>query len=274
MLENESFSKRLGYSIVPPPISIWDDAPENFRYRVLQVANDELEFTPGSLRDIVCKILRKRPDPTNWSPYPNIWEEMETLAMCCEWFKFYDIVEAIAENLRTKHVRYNGSYVNGLQQFDVLVSELMVDLGMGWKLQNGVIQVRGEDSYEEHLALAMTALAQSNRPTAINELKESIRDISRRPTADNSGAIQHAMAALECVARDVAGDRNPTLGTLIKNHPGLIPKPVDKAIEKLWGYASEIARHGREGNEPSREEAMLTVGIAASLVNYLIHKTE
>lgn len=272
MLEGESFSRRMGYS-ASPPITIWDDAPENFRYGILRVASDDLETSPDSLREIVCKVLRTRPDPTNWSPYPNIWNEVESLAMRCEWFKFYDVVEAIAASIREKRVRFNGNYFSGQQRFDALASELMADLGMGWKLKDGVFQVRGEESYEAHLTLAMTTLTETNRPTAITELKEAIRDISRRPVPDNSGAIQHAMAGLECVARDIANDPKPTLGTLIKNHPDLIPKPVDVAIEKLWGYASEIARHGREGNEPTREEAMLTVGIAATLVNYLVHKT-
>ncbi len=272
MFDGDSFSKRMGYS-ESPSITVWDDAPENFRYGVLQIAVDDLEFTPDTLREIVCKALRKRPDPTNWSPYPNIWNELESLAMGCEWFKFFDLVEAIAENSGGKRVRRKGDYVKAQQLFDILTTELMADLGLGWKLEGGVFQVRGEESYEEHLALAMTSLAKTNRPTAITELKEAVRDVSRRPAPDNSGAIQHSMAALECVARDVASDNKPTLGALLKKHPDLIPKPIDKAVEMLWGYASEIARHGREGNEPTREEAMLTVGISASLVNYLIHIT-
>ena len=80
------------------------------------------------------------------------------------------------------------------------------------------------------------------------------------------------MAALECVVRDVANDPKPTLGNLMQKHPHLFPKPVNDAVAKLWGYASENARHGREGNAPSREEAMLIVGVAATLTNYLIHK--
>lgn len=67
-------------------------------------------------------------------------------------------------------------------------------------------------------------------------------------------------------------DPKRTLGDLVKRHPDLMPKPLDDAATKLWGYASENARHVREGNEPSREEAMLVVGIAATLANYLVHK--
>lgn len=75
------------------------------------------------------------------------------------------------------------------------------------------------------------------------------------------------------VPRGVSGNSKPTLGKLMQRHPDLFPKPVDNAVEKLWGYASENARHGREGNAPTREEAMLIVGISVTLVNYLIHKS-
>ena len=35
-----------------------------------------------------------------------------------------------------------------------------------------------------------------------------------------TGAIQHAMAALECAARDTVGKENATLGDLIRRNPG------------------------------------------------------
>ena len=80
------------------------------------------------------------------------------------------------------------------------------------------------------------------------------------------------MGALECVARDVTGDSKATLGDILKRHPDLLPKPLDKALSQVWGYASEKARHLREGNEPGREESELIVGLAATTVVYLVQK--
>jgi hypothetical protein len=99
-----------------------------------------------------------------------------------------------------------------------------------------------------------------------------LQDLSKRPTPDITGAIQHAMAALECVARDVTGDQNATLGELIKQNPGLLPKPLDTGVEKIWGYASDQARHVREGKTPDIREAELVVGLAGSLATYLVKK--
>ena len=80
------------------------------------------------------------------------------------------------------------------------------------------------------------------------------------------------MAALECVARDVTGDPNSTLGDLLKKHPGTLPLPLDTAISKLWGFASGQGRHLRENRAPDTKEAELVVGLAGSLATYLAQK--
>ncbi|MGA7860651.1 MAG: hypothetical protein WCB19_02190, partial [Thermoplasmata archaeon] len=82
---------------------------------------------------------------------------------------------------------------------------------------------------------------------------------------------QHCMAALECTARIVSGDERATLGELVARRAAElgIPRPLDNAIEKMWGFASEMARHVREGQTPTREEAELVLSIAAALVTYM-----
>ncbi|MBB4616750.1 hypothetical protein [Sphingomonas abaci] len=61
---------------------------------------------------------------------------------------------------------------------------------------------------------AVQVMQQAGKPTAANEVHEAPKDISRRPVADVTGAIQHAMAALECVAREVDNSTD-TLGKII-----------------------------------------------------------
>lgn len=75
------------------------------------------------------------------------------------------------------------------------------------------------------------------------------------------------MAALECVAREFAGSTE-TLGKIIPNLG--LPKPMDEALIKLWGFTSEQGRHIREGRNPRHEEAELVVIIAAAMSTYLI----
>ena len=99
------------------------------------------------------------------------------------------------------------------------------------------------------------------------EMREALKDISRRPEPDRTGAIQHAMAALEATAREVTGKPKPTLGKLI---PELdLPKPLDTAVEKLWGYACDHARHGKEGRTVGTDETELLVSVACAVCTFL-----
>ena len=124
------------------------------------------------------------------------------------------------------------------------------------------------------VAEAIAQTTQSRYETVKAELEEARRDLSRRPDPDVTGCVQHSMAALECAARICSGDENATLGEIIKRQSARlgIPKPLDKALEKFWGYASDKGRHLREGGTPNRDEAELLLSVAAAVTTYLLQK--
>jgi hypothetical protein len=141
---------------------------------------------------------------------------------------------------------------------------------VGWRLVGGTLESRGPEAFVASVDAARSALATANLPTAMKEIHEALCDLSRRPEPDLTGAIQHSMAALECTAREVCGDPRATLGDILKRQTDMIPKPLDESIVKMWGYASETARHIREGRAPSRREAELVVGVAAAACAFLV----
>lgn len=83
MPSGESFSKRNRYTGAGKEITIREDAPEGLRFAVLETPR-ELDWSPSALRNIVCKVLRVRPDPGNWSEYPNVWGEVQELVYACD----------------------------------------------------------------------------------------------------------------------------------------------------------------------------------------------
>lgn len=261
------FSERYGYSPNDSEIVVREDAPEGLRGAVVQIAYDA-GLTPHSLRQIVCRVLRVREDPSNWSAFPNVDNEVQDLLDSCEWYEVYDVIEAIHRSLATQMVANARPEI-----FEYELNMYFRRRGIGWQLSDGEIRVRGNEEFETSIGSAHEELIASARPTAANEIHHALEDLSRRPTPDVTGSIQHALAALECVARDVTGDPNSTLGTLLKRHRGLVPSPLDIALEKLWGYASEQGRHLREGQAPAFEEAELAVMMAASVARYLVRKT-
>ena len=256
---SDSFSKRHGYKPKEKKITIRNDSPDELRYGIADIAYSS-GFSPGPLRRIVCRVLIKRPDPENWSEFPNIDNEIRELLDSCEWYQVYDVIEAICQVGR------------GSEKFADEMNSYFKAEGIGWQIIDGKIEVRGEEGFESAIKEAGLAVMKSGLETASNELHEAILDLSRRPTADITGAVQHGMAALECVAREICGDKKATLGDILKKHKDIIPKPLDVAIEKAWGYASNKGRHLQEGQTPSFEEAELIVGMCASASTYLLKK--
>ncbi len=235
---------------------------------MIQTAID-LGWLPSTVREVVCRVLRERPDPNNWSERPNILGEVQDRIHSCEWFEVYDIIEA----LHAKFTEYDRDRRrNKAARFSEEINDYFVQKGVGWQLVNGQVVARGDEAFETVVKKAAEVLDDSGRPTASSHFHEAIRDLSGRPDADLSGAIFHAMGALEAVARDLTGDPKATLGQVIKRHPELLPKPLDTAVSQLWGYASNEGRHVREGQKLNRETAELVVGLAAVMASYLTRK--
>ena len=254
------FSDRNGYRREEPEISVREDAPEAIRVGLIMLAYRG-ELSPEGLRRIICDALLRRPDPNNWGE-SNVRREIDGLIDSIEWFKVYDIAESVFEFLhRPPH--HDGRADNFEYQLNLLFREH----GVGWQMQDGKVLARGSEGFSQSSSAAIVAMQNAGNSTATNEMREALADISRRPQADITGAIQHAMAALECVARNVSKSKG-TLGEII---PKLdLPKPLDEALRKLWGFTSERGRHVHEGREPLFEEAELVVTIASAVCTYLI----
>lgn len=265
-MKEPQFSKRLGYTGSEAEITIREDAPAFLRYWISGWAG-EAGLSAHSMREIVCKVLRSVPDSNNWSP-GNVSMEVDSLLADCPWYRVYDVIESFA------HAIARSGNHKATVQFAESVNQYFREEGVGWKLENGSVVSRGEEEFEIQTGTAITVLADAGSRTAKLELHQAISDLSRRPEPDLTGAIQHAMAAMECVAREFCNEPQPTFGRLIERHPDMLPRPLNQGVEKAWGYASEMGRHIREGRVPEREEAELIVGIAATISTYLTRKKE
>ncbi len=265
---SSSFSERHGFNrVYETEITVREDAPYDLRGVIVELAY-KCGFSPKSLRILVCSVLLKRPDENNWSEFPNIDYEVRELIDGCIWYKVYDIIEQICIKMSEAPYSYE------LESFERKLTEYFIENGIGWKLIDGKIEVRGPESFERIVSDSYEILGDHTHNTASKELHEALADLSRRPEPDVTGAIQHSMAALECVAREVCGNKKATLGEIMKRHKELMPAPIDEAVIKLWGYASENARHIREGREPDFSEAELIVGVCASVSAYLANKSK
>jgi hypothetical protein len=64
-----------------------------------------------------------------------------------------------------------------------------------------------------------------------------------------------------------------TLGNYLDKNSGLFHPALKKGLHGIYGYASdEGARHGKEGTEPTREEAEFVVAVCAAACTLLTRK--
>jgi hypothetical protein len=260
----DSFSGKRGYSAFDRPIEIRDAAPAEVRAAVPHFAA-EVGLPAHAVRSVVLETLCIPPDPQMWSSPNYVLQEAHQHLTSAEWFEVYDVAEALYREALALAL-------SSAERYAERVNRLFLRLGVGWKLENGAIEARGSESFELQVARARTALDARDLPTARQEVHEALLDLSRRPTPDLTGAVQHAAAAMECIAREITGAPTLTLGDLLKRNPQLFPQPLGSAFEKVWGFASERARHLREGGSVDREEAELVVTLAAAAITYLLQK--
>jgi hypothetical protein len=266
--EKLPFSDRHGFRPAEAEITIRSDFPVELRSVVVDISY-EAGMGPHSARSVICKVLRKREDQSNWSA-PNVDNEARQKLDEAQWYEAYDVLEAmdrwLKENQRTSNQELNPIL------FEREINKFFRKEGVGWQLHGGEIRIRGTEAWQEVIEKATTDLAGGKLETASSELRQALYDLSRRPAVDLTGAVQHSLAAVECAAREVTSDRKATLGELIKRNPGFFPPPLDQAVEKLWGFASEKGRHLREGREPTSDEAQLVVGLSAALSSFIAAK--
>ncbi len=264
-----TFSERQGLSRPDAEITVRNDAPEDLRDAAAMIAYTA-GLMPSDLRGIVCSAVMAAPDRNNWSEYPNIDEEARDHLREAPWFEVYDIIEAISTFLR-RNPRAGQDQRPGATVFEEQLNRFFRSRGIGWQLVQDRIEMRGSEAFEVAVRQGRDELHSQGKSTAANELHEAIQDLSRRPEAEVTGAIQHAMAALECIARDKVFSKD-TLGLLIQRNPDLFPKPLDKAVELIWGFGSNQGRHLIEGKAPAFDEAELIVGLSGVLCRYLTRK--
>jgi hypothetical protein len=260
-MAQERFSKRFGLAEEEkePEITIRDEAPFHIRSGILSVATKNINLSSWLIHALLCDVLKK-PPAQNGSH-----EEFDQLFQDCPWYNVYDFVEAVYHNL--------AAFDPGKASYWArLINKYFVETGVGWRLVQGQLERRGPEGFKVSVDSARQSLQNARLPTAHDEIHEAMRDLSRRPDPDLTGAIHHAMGALECTARTYTGEVKATLGDILKKYSGLVPKPLDNALSQAWGYASEIARHVREGRKPTYPEAELIVGVAAAVCTYLAAK--
>ena len=218
----EPFSSRFGFE-TEREIDCRTDAPPELRSKIVDIAYGA-NMAPKDVRETVCRCLSVIP---NFRVGDNVGmiAESRNLLSNCDWYDVYNAIEAIYKDLAP----------NGRERFEKKINKVFRREGIGWQLVDGEVTYRGEGAFQFIAQTALEQLEHAGLTTGGEEFGVAIADLSHRPEPKLSSAIDHAYKAVECVMRSVCGDDGTTLGKLIDRHKGIIPKPLDTAVQKLWG---------------------------------------
>lgn len=252
---SESFAERHGIERAIPEITIIDDFPVEHRTAVIQIA-DQLNVPASSLRKAMLKVLVTGIDTTNWS-HNFIWEDLVLTLPGCDWPDVYEIAQEI----------YKVVPANQQQEYEKRLNRFFLRRGFGWQMRNGLIEYRGSESFQEATKSVDQVLQSRGLNRSAEAVQEAMRALSGRPDPDLPGAVNHAMRALEAVARNDTRNPDKTLGALVSNLD--LPKPLDEAVSKLWGFSSQYTRHGSEEKVIDRDEADLVVTVACAIAAFV-----
>jgi AbiJ N-terminal domain 4 len=255
----DSFSQRNKLAGSMPGTLLRDVVPNSFRMFLVNLPRDhsiDLEF--HELLKATCDVLQVWPDE-NFPPYFDYRRHIQS----CDWFHIYDIIEGVYRLLDKKRSGYS-SYTT---PFVRAINEALLEQNIGWQLSyDGHVLTRGDEAFEGTITDAVSVLVADGKPTAAKHLKFALNALSTRPKANTSGAVSHATSAVECVLGQIA--EGATLGDYLKK-PGLFQPTLKKGLEGIWGYASDVARHGKEGIEPSHEDAEFVIATCAATCTLL-----
>lgn len=262
-----SFSQRQGYTR-PKEIIYRGEIPEQLRVPIYEILRRYLpsaflmERVEAIFNPYGIAPLQRYDRPV---PVAKDEDNANTVAfkrfiLGCKWYEIYDVVEDAFAQLRF-HERELADPGEEPRAFPMQgdLNDYFAYAGIGWKMEKGELSIRQDDVVENAIGVAITQLEAGQRPTAARHIESAVRALSERPRPNTPGAVAHATSAVECVLNDVTG-QSATLGDYLKRKPDLVHPALKKALEGIYGYASDAgARHGKEGVEPPFEEAQFAV---------------
>lgn len=256
----ESFSQRHGLAGPPLGTVYRDRVPTSFRIFLLDLAEkDSWLFTLERMQAGIVRIS-------------GLWPDGMSRSFCaaylrdCEWFHVFDVIEEMFSQIEA-------APLNDMNYLEGEIDTALLDHNIGWQLCDGKIIVRGNDAFEQTVKAANESLHSQSMPTAARHLRHAITALSSRPRPNAAGAVAHASSAMECVLREITGRSGLTLSQYMNRNAGLFHPALKKGLEGLYGFASDGgARHGKEGVEPTAEEAECVVAVSAAVCTLLTRK--
>ena len=264
------FSKRYGLRPTPEGL-MYEDVPERARVGLYHIVRQSFRKY-YDLYKALCIALRIPLDRGIAESYLS-WdylasEATEKLIMNCQWWQFYDICEVLWQGLE---------YECEKDSFSEEVNNLFKEEHLGFELRAGKVEKFGSGFVDAHIKEARCLLEEPEFKGADEHFEKAIKALNTRPNPDVENCIKDAVSAIKSVGRIIVNDEKALLSDIIKEMAKnkIIPKPLDKAIQKVYAYRGDQpgVAHGLVGaSKVTIDEAEFVLAMSAAIIIYLVKK--
>lgn len=286
------FSYRHGYDPEFDDRVVRDEAPKWVRKlffsKVLErlLQTDQLSDSgkqPIPVYDLIYELLAmddEEPDEYHLS-HTSALEVLRNLVMGMPWYRFYDMVETVAERLIDNDDTFTwGSSKNESHSYSAYrqrVNELFSEYKVDWRMnETGHLESPLPLFLEEKLRSTEEKLADRFEPARAHYIKARAYALGAHRDAENS--IKESVSAIESVCRTFYPDAS-TLGDALKlmRKDGSVSPMLITVIEKFYAYANAepAVRHGSDkASSVLEHDAELALHFAAAFIRTLILRKE
>jgi hypothetical protein len=261
-MAGERFSDR--YGLRSESDLIYDDVPLSVRIGLREVLEIIEYRAPSAQRSILCKAFRISPDPSNWSEYPNVEQEVSDLIQRGEWYEFYDALERMPRLLRDQWA---------YETFIAEANRLLAEESAGYRFEDGRLERVGTLEFSEAVAGAHSALQAPEFAEPRRQFERALSLRSARPQ-DSANVIKEATNSVEGTLQVIYRRPGVSMSTIVSEQvKGVAPGGVVDLFRALYrqGSGTTGARHaGIGGADPTEARAELAVHVAAALHAYAV----
>jgi len=184
------------------------------------------------------------------------------------WWEFLDLCELI-------YLSFESAYPNAKERFPKKINSLFKEENIGYEMKEGKIERKGNEYTSHYITEARKLLKDEKYIGAQQHFEKALGYINVRPNPDVENCVKDAVAAIESVGRTITGNEKALLSDIIKDmvKKGVIPKPLDQVIQKLYAYRGDQpgVAHGAVGaSKVTIDEAEFVLAASAATIVYLV----
>ncbi|MFH1639482.1 MAG: hypothetical protein ABIB93_04115 [Chloroflexota bacterium] len=268
----ELFSKR--YQLKPTSEGLMhDNVPKSARIGLCYILDIFQNIDKISLYKNICFALRISMDTLSYVlGFTDTYAHLQTIELIksCEWWQFYDICEIIFTTMVSQKSLFTA-------QFSSYLNQLFADEFLGFRFNEGKIEKVGSGFIDVRIQEARYLLKETEFKGADVQFEKALKALNVRPNSDVENCVKDAVSAIESVGRIITKDDKALLSDIVKDlaKKGIIPKPLDEAIQKVYAYRGNEpgVAHGLVGeSKVTIDEAEFILAMSAAIIIYLVKK--